>query len=196
MWDKKYTNDLYIYGKQPNGFLKHNIDVFAKGRVLCLAEGEGRNAVFLAKQGLRVTAVDSSIVGLNKARKLAQDNNVSVDFIHADLAYFDIGETKWDAIVSIFCHVSPVIRKRLHGAISKGLKSGGIFLLEAYTPQQLAHGTGGPPNKELMMSAQQLSQELQGLNFTHLVEREREIIEGTHHFGVGAVVQLLGIKDE
>ena len=105
MWDQRYSTEEFAYGTKPNEFLEANVSHLPKGRVLSLAEGEGRNAVFLAKQGYEVTAVDSSLVGLNKAQKFAADEGVIIDFVHADLAEFDLGQNKWDGIISIFFDV-------------------------------------------------------------------------------------------
>ncbi len=193
MWDEKYSEAEYIYGTQPNTFLKENYAAIPLGDVLCLAEGEGRNAVFLAKQGYRVTAVDSSLVGLKKAEKLAEKNGCSIEFIHADLEVYDPGLEKWDGIVSIFCHIPLHIRKQLHKNIVQALNYKGVFLLEAYTSAQLAHGTGGPPTEELMMSAELLREELNGLEFTYLQELERDVVEGSYHSGLGAVVQAIAL---
>lgn len=192
MWDEKFSTEHYIYGKEPNGFLKEHFDIIPPGDVLCLAEGEGRNAVFLAKQGYRVTAVDASLVGLQKAQKLAEENHVTIELVHSDLETYDLGENQWEGIVSIFCHIPEQIRKKLHQNIVRGLKNTGILLLEAYTPDQIKLKTGGPPTEDLMMSKQLLTDELQGLKFRHLRELEREVVEGTNHFGIGAVVQAIG----
>ena len=123
-------------------------DRLKKGDVLCLAEGEGRNAVYLARQGFAATAVDSSRVGLAKADKLAQEFGVTIQTVLADLADYTIEEGVWDSIVSISCHVHQDLRRRLHRDVVAGLKEGGTFLLEAYTPKQLEFGTGGPPSAE------------------------------------------------
>ena len=130
MWDSNYKVKHYRYGTEPNDFLKESFATIPKGEVLCLAEGEGRNAVFLAKQGYRVTAVDSSIVGLQKSQDLSIKNQVSIECIHADLDDYDIGENKWDGIVSIFCHIPPKIRTKVHNKISTGLKINSVFLLD------------------------------------------------------------------
>ncbi len=191
MWDEKYSKQHYIYGTEPNGFLKNNYQTIPQGPVLCLAEGEGRNAVFLAQKGYNVVAIDSSIVGLKKAEKLAKSKQVEIELIHGDLETFDLGRDQWHGIVSIFCHVPQSIRTLLHESIQKALKVNGVFLLEAYTPEQLSLKTGGPPTKELMMSKELLTKELKGMTFEHLSELERSVIEGTHHFGTGAVVQAL-----
>jgi SAM-dependent methyltransferase len=195
MWDERYSTEEYSYGKKPNQFLEANVGYIPKGEVLSLAEGEGRNAVFLAKQGYSVTAVDASLVGLNKARKLAEENGVVVEFIHADLADYDLGENKWDGIVSIFCPLPSSLRKQLYKKVEAALKRNGVFLLEAYTPEQLKHGTGGGNSADVMQSKESLSRELSGLKFKHLIELERDVREGIYHTGIGAVVQAIASKE-
>ncbi len=191
MWDKRYSTKHYIYGTQPNSFLEQHVTEIPKGKVLCLADGEGRNSVFLAKQGYNVTAIDASAIGIEKAKKLARDNNVSVEYIHADLATYKLGQQQWEGIVSIFCHLPEKLRAELHAKVVHALKKTGVLLLEAYTPDQLKHGTGGPPTAELTMSAEILKKELNGLQFSLLQELERDVIEGSHHTGRGAVVQVI-----
>jgi SAM-dependent methyltransferase len=195
MWDERYSAEGFAYGTTPNTFLEENVSHIPKGKVLSLAEGEGRNAVFLAKQGYSVTAVDASLVGLNKAGKLAEENGVVVEFIHADLADYDLGENKWDGIVSIFCPLPSSLRKQLYKKVEAGLRRGGVFLLEAYTPNQLKHGTGGGNSADVMQSAKTLSLELAGLKFKRLIELEREVIEGIYHTGIGSVVQAIATKE-
>jgi SAM-dependent methyltransferase len=195
MWDERYSAEGYAYGTKPNEFLEENVNQIPKGKVLSLAEGEGRNAIFLAKQGYSVTAVDASLVGLNKARKLATENGVVVEFVHADLADYDLGENKWDGIVSIFCPLPSALRKQLYKKVEAGLKRNGVFLLEAYTPEQLKHGTGGGNSADVMQSKESLSLELAGLKFRHLVELEREVIEGSYHTGIGSVVQAIASRE-
>jgi len=194
-WDERYAGDGYLYGTEPNTFLKENFSVIPKGKVLLPAEGEGRNAVFLARQGYEVTGVDSSVVAVEKARKLARINGVNVTTIAADLAQFDFGMEKWDGIVSVFCHLPPDLRKQVHAWIVKGLKKGGVFLAEAYTPEQLKYKTGGPPVRELLVSLTDLKRELQGLRFVHAIETVRKVREGMLHSGKGAVVQIIAVKD-
>ncbi len=194
MWDERYSAEGYVYGTEPNGFLVAKAELLPAGRVLCLAEGEGRNAVWLAEQGFEVTAVDASAVGLHKARALAAERGVRITTVHADLAAFVIEPGSWDGIVSIFCHLPPALRAEVHRRCVAGLRPGGVMLLEAYTPDQVGRGTGGPPSVELMMDAETLRLELTGLEFLELSETEREIHEGVFHNGVGAVVRLVGRK--
>lgn len=191
MWDKRFSAEHYVYGTEPNQFLEQNVDCLPKGSVLCLAEGEGRNAVFLARRGYRVTAVDASSVGLAKAERLAAKHGVKIEIVCADLADYALGSERWDGIVSIFAHVPPAIRASLHAQVGRALKPGGVLLLEAYTRTQIGRGTGGPGVPELMMTAAQLRNELPGLQFRHLQELERDVVEGSFHTGRGAVVQLI-----
>ena len=196
-WDERYSAEDYAYGTEPNDFLAAHAHMLPKGRVLSLAEGEGRNAVFLAGQGYEVTAVDQSSVGLSKARQLAERKGVSIETIVADLAEFDIEAQAWEGIVSISAHVPRSIRKGLHRRVVDGLKPGGVLLLEAYTPRQLeTAGKGGPgaEQSERFMTLAELHQELQGLDFVIARETEREVNEGKYHQGPGAVVQVVAKK--
>jgi len=193
-WDERYRDPDYVYGTEPNRYLVSVIDQIPRGKVLCLCEGEGRNAVYLAQQGCDVTAVDASPVGLEKAQRLAAERGVDIHTVVSDLAHFPIQADTWDAIISIFCHVPPAIRAPLHRHCVDGLKPGGVMVLEAYTPRQLDYGTGGPPSAELTMHLESLEQELAGLEFLHAAELERDVVEGKYHTGKGAVVQLVGRK--
>jgi SAM-dependent methyltransferase len=194
MWNERYSSSEYAYGTTPNDFLVEYKDSLPKGRILSLAEGEGRNAVFLAKQGYDVTAVDSSIVGLEKAQKLAKKNGVYIECVHADLAEFQYGEGCWDAIISIFCPLPSELRKAIYGKVEIGLRVGGVFLTESYTPNQPKYGTGGGDCIDTMQSKESLIQEFPNLQFNHLVEVERDVIEGIYHTGLASVVQAVGHK--
>ena len=194
MWDARYSAEEYVYGTIPNDFLFEKSHYIKGPKVLCLAEGEGRNAVYLAREGYDVFAVDASAVGLEKAEILADESYVNITTQVADLAYYEISCEGWDGIVSIFCHLPPSIRKPLHRKVVEGLKPGGVFILEAYRPKQLKFKTGGPPESEFMMSLSDLKEELAGLVFSHDAELDREVSEGRLHTGLGAVVQLVGTK--
>jgi hypothetical protein len=141
-----------------------------------------------------VTAVDSSGVGLDKAQRLAAERGVTITTVQADLTVYEIEADAWDGIVSIFCHLPAPLRARVHRSCVAGLRHGGLMLLEAYTPRQIGRGTGGPPTAELMMDAQTLRSELEGLDVLDLRECEREVHEGELHNGIGAVVQLVARK--
>lgn len=193
-WNERYDTEEFVYGREPNAFLAGVSAMMPPGDVLCLAEGEGRNAVFLARRGHRVLAVDASAVGLAKAAQLAEEHGVRIETLTADLADLVIEPGRWDAIVSIFCHVPPPIRRTLHRQAVAGLRPGGLFVLEAYTPAQLELRTGGPPTVELLMTLADLREELAGLEFLQAREIERDVVEGRLHTGRGAVVQIVARK--
>ena len=191
-WDEKYSAADFYYGTEANDFLReHCAAIPAGGEVLCLAEGEGRNAVFLGGRGWRVVALDQSPVGLQKASRLAFERGVRLETVVADLADHAIEPARWDGIVSIWCHLPPPLRAVVHGQVVRGLRPGGVLLLEAYTPDQLRHGTGGPKDVELLPTLAELRRELAGLEFEHAVECERVIQEGHGHHGLSAVVQIV-----
>lgn len=194
IWDQRYAGDEYAYGKEPNDFLRAEVARLPVGDTLCLGEGEGRNAVFLAGLGHRVTALDASKTGLEKAQMLAAQNDVEIETLHVDLAQYELEANRWDVIVAIFCHLPPDLRRKVHGQIAQALRPGGCFILEAYTPEQLTYRTGGPPNEAMMMDVASLREELAGLEFDIAQEVVRDIQEGTHHFGTGATVQLVARK--
>lgn len=196
MWDERYRVDEYVYGTEPNAFLVAECErIPVGGRVLCLAEGEGRNGVFLAGRGYRVTGVDQSAVGLAKAERLASERGVDLEVRAADLGVFDLG-VGWSGIVSVFAHVPPEVRKRVHGQVRGALVEGGVFILEAYTIRQLGMpGKGGPPvgQEALFMSLEEVRAELVGMGFEVGREVEREVNEGVMHRGMSAVVQVVAV---
>ena len=194
MWDKRFSEPGYAYGTEPNGFLTSVVDQIPRGDVLCLAEGEGRNAVYLAGLGYQVTAVDTSTVGLAKAEALARDRGVTIETVIADLADYPIDPGVWQGIVSIYCHLPPVVRAALHERCLRGLAPGGVFVLEGFTPRQLELGTGGPKSRELLMELEIVRQELPGLRLEIAREIERDVAEGKYHNGTASVVQILAVK--
>jgi SAM-dependent methyltransferase len=194
MWDVRYSDTEYVYGTAPNEFLVSVADQIPRGKVLSLAEGEGRNAVYLAELGCKVLGVDASAVGLSKAQRLAEERGVTIETRVADLTDFHIEPDSWDAIISIFCHLPSGIRSSVHHKVVAALRPGGVFVLEAYTPTQLKLKTGGPPTADMLMTLNLLRTELAGLRFIHARELERDIVEGKFHTGRGAVVQVVAIK--
>jgi SAM-dependent methyltransferase len=196
MWDQRYSEPGYAYGTEPNDFLAGHAERYLppNGEILCLAEGEGRNAVFLAQHGFRVTGVDSSAVGLEKARKLAEQHDVHLRTVVADLGDFDLGVERWDGIISIWCHTPADLRVRLHRSAVAALRPGGVLLLESYTPKQLEYKTGGPPTAALMMTLAAVREELAGLDLLQAEEKLREVHEGKYHDGLSAVLQVVARK--
>ena len=196
-WDARYSEPAPAYGDAPNDYLASVADRLPPaGRVLCLAEGQGRNAVWLAERGHRVTAVDRSAVGLQRAEALATERGVEVETEVADLADYDLGDERWDAVVSIFAHTPADVRRRVHARLAAALRPGGAFVLEAYTPAQTTRDTGGPgPDAvDITMTAAGLADELAGLDAEVLRETERPVVEGPYHRGGAAVVQVLAWK--
>lgn len=194
MWEQRLGTESYLYGTEPNDFLKSNLAKLPMGETLCLAEGEGRNSVFLASTGRQVSSVDLTEAGVAKTLRLAAERGVIVNAQQANLATYELGSDRWDAIVSIFAHTPVPIRIDLHRRVAVALRTGGVFILEAYTPNQIGRGTGGPPSADLMMTAKELRKELAVLEILHIEEIEREVNEGTGHSGIGAVVQVIAQK--
>lgn len=200
MWDQRFSASTFAYGTEPNSFLVEQLDRLrgvaegstSRPKVLELAGGEGRNGVWLAQQGFDVTIVDGSRVGLEKAQRLAQERGVAVETVHGDLGELEIEAGAWDVIVSIWAHLPRGLRASLHRQVVPGLRRGGFFILEAYTPAQLAFGSGGPKDPELLMTLEAVQSELFGLDWLIGRETEREVHEGQYHQGLSAVVQVVG----
>lgn len=196
MWNERYGAPGFAYGTEPNDFLAEVATRIPAGRVLSIADGEGRNGVHLAALGYAVTSVDASSVGLAKAQRLAESRGVRINTVVADLAEYVITPGAWEGIVSIFCHLPPSLRRQVHAQVVRGLAPGGLFVLESYSAQQLGRGTGGPTSIELLPTLDLLREELTGLEWLHAVEIERDVHEGTFHDGLSAVVQVIGRKPE
>ena len=195
MWDERYGKDALVYGDAPNDFLVEQAGLLNGGNCLCLAEGQGRNAVWLAAQGLEVTAVDQSGVGMEKAQNLAETRGVQISTQVADLADYDLGHERWDNIVSIFGHLPSALRRDVHRRIVEALRPGGVFLLEAYTPDQLqTSGVGGPPDADMLPTLRDLTEELADLEVLIGHEIVRQSHEGDFHKGESAVVQFVARK--
>lgn len=193
-WDGRYGGDEYAFGEEPNEFLVAHAGDIPEGPVLCLGEGEGRNAVFLAGRGHAVTGVDLSPVGLSKAAALAARRDVQIETVVADLDVYPIEPSAWSGIVSIFAHLPSAVRRGLHRRVVDGLAPGGVFLLEHYNPGQIGRGTGGPSDVDMLPTVAILRDELDGLVFEHAEELVREVVEGPYHTGIASVVQLIARK--
>lgn len=192
-WNRRYAGDDYVYGTEPNALLAlHHGSL--RGPVLSLSEGEGRNAVFLASHGLEVVCVDISSVALDKARKLARSRGVEITTVVCDLETFEPTEDHFGAVISIWAHLPGRVRGKLYPRVERSLQSGGLLLLEAYAEAQLARDTGGPKDRDMLMTADKVKRELPGLEPLLLRETEREVSEGGGHEGLSSVVQFLGRK--
>jgi cyclopropane fatty-acyl-phospholipid synthase-like methyltransferase len=194
-WNERFGEPGFMYGDQPNDFLKAtSYTLKPGGRILCLAEGEGRNAVYLAAQGFDVTCVDFSESGLKKTQQLAETHGVSVCTECADLSQYEIKHEAWDGIVMIFGHFNEALRASLYPRIRIGLKPGGTLLMEVYTKDQLSFGTGGPKSIEFLYDKQELEAAFSEFSSVLIQEVTREINEGAYHKGISATVQVIATK--
>lgn len=191
-WDERFQDGEYMYGTQVNDFLQEQAFHLARGsRVLTLAEGEGRNAVYLAEQGCHVRGVDFSAKGREKALKLANERNVEIEYELADLTSHQIGNSEWDAIVSIFCHLHENERPKLYQSVKQALKPGGLFIQEVYNKRQLEYATGGPGDAIHLGSLRELEEAFDGFEIVLARDTIREIHEGDYHFGLSSVTQFI-----
>ncbi len=193
-WDARFAAEELPYGVEPNTFLVEEAARLSHANVLCIAEGYGRNATWLAAQGHRVTAVEQSGVGIARAKALATERGVQVEWIQGDLETFDLGDSRWDAIVSIFVHLPPEVRADVYARAVRALAPGGLMIVEAYCPAQLGFRTGGPKDVALLPTRELLERELAGLEFLVARELERDVNEGALHHGPAAVVQVVARK--
>lgn len=196
MWDKRYSQPGFVFGTQPAAFLlKHRDHLPKSGTCLCVADGEGRNSVWLAGQGLTVTANDSSPVGLEKARGLARDANVDVDFRVADLAAWDWAPDTWDVVAAIFIQFAdPAFRNQIFAGMKQTLKPGGVLLLHGYRPEQIAYGTGGPRAVENLYTKAMLRDAFGDWQIDVLDAYDAEVDEGAGHSGMSALIDLVATK--
>ena len=196
MWDDRYSTPDYVYGTAPNHFLVAARDRLPQtGRVLCVADGEGRNGVWLARQGFDVHSIDISPNAQAKARKLAERFGVAITTELADLETWDWPRAAYDAVVGIFIQpFGPAARRALFANIGAALKPGGVFLLEGYRLEQLERGTGGPGRAENLYTEAQLRAELGGFDIVSIDAYEREMHEGETHKGLSALIDVVAVK--
>lgn len=196
-WDDRYAGDDYLFGTEPNQFLAACRDLLGGAdltltRVLCVADGEGRNSVWLAGQGCRVDAFDPSSVAVAKARRLAERQGVTVDFTVADADSWDWPEATYDVVAAIFIQFAdPVLRRRIYDRIARALKPGGALLLEGYTVDQLQYGTGGPRSPDHLYTEEQLRAELGAFVIEQLRAYHASVEEGPGHSGMSALVDVV-----
>ncbi len=196
VWDQRYAGEEFHFGKEPNAFLRSQQARLPKsGHCLAIADGEGRNGIWLAQQGLDVLAVDSSSVALRKARCHADENRVQVTFEQADLLNWDWGTARFDVVVGIFIQFTPPgLREEMFECIKQCLKPGGLLLLQGYAPRQLEYRTGGPSQVENLYTAELLRLAFADMDIEHLREHDSVIHEGAGHDGLSALVDLVAVK--
>ena len=191
-WNSRYAEPGYAYGTEPNAFLVAQRHYLKLGMTaLAVADGEGRNGVWLAQQGLDVLSVDASEVGLRKAQELAADRGVAIRTEKADLTTWSWPEQKFDVVAAIYVHFPPEVRVRLHRRMFEALKPGGVLILEAFTPEQLTYKSGGPPVAEMLYTADMLRIDFAGGEILLIEELVTELAEGKYHRGPGAAVRLV-----
>jgi cyclopropane fatty-acyl-phospholipid synthase-like methyltransferase len=196
MWDERYATEEYFFGTEPNAFLASQRHLLEPGMsCLAVADGEGRNGVWLAQQGLKVLSVEASAVALEKAKKLAEQRGVAIDFEQADLAHWQWGENRFDAVAAIFIQFAPpALRVQMFEGIKRSLKPGGLLLLQGYTPRQLEYKTGGPPLAENLYTERLLREAFGEMEILHLSEHDEHISEGAGHSGMSALIDLVARK--
>ncbi len=196
VWDERYAGEEYHFGTEPNAFLASQRTLLKPGMsCLAVADGEGRNGVWLTEQGLDVLSVDASAVAIGKARKLAEMRGVKMRFEQADLAAWDWGDNRFDAVAGIFIQFAPpAAREQMFTRIKRCLKPGGLLLLEGYTPRQLEYKTGGPSQAENLYTEAMLRNAFADMDILHLREHDDFILEGTGHSGMSALIDLVARK--
>lgn len=195
-WDARYDTAEYLFGATPSTFLERELTRFRPhARVLCVADGEGRNSVYLARHGLDVHAVDISPVAVAKAQRLAEAAGVRVAFEVADLAHWVWPEAAYDAVVAIFIQFAgPELRAHLFTHMKASLKPGGILLLHGYRPEQIAFGTGGPAHAENMYDETMLGAAFSDFHIDLLNGYTADLAEGHGHHGRSALIDLIARK--
>lgn len=196
-WNERFDKEEFIFGKEPNEYLveKANKYLKPKSKVLCIADGEGRNGVWLAKQGMQVVGFDASDIALAKAKQFAGDNQVEVEYSFSDTDSFDWQKNAYDAVIGIFIQFAdPAMRERIFKQTYEALKSGGIFILQGYTPKQLEYKTGGPSLIEHLYTEELIRDLAQEFQILELVSYERELSEGPRHTGMSAILGLVAKK--
>jgi len=193
-WDVRYSDSEYAYGTQPNVYFKSFIDSNPPGKIFLPGEGEGRNAVYAALKGWEVYAVDQSRAGMDKAKKLAEINNVNIDYQVLDLSSFEPDMDAYDAIALIFLHLPPRVREGIHQKLTSMLKPGGLIMIEAFSKAQLGRNTGGPPVLEMLYDGEVLRNDFSDLNILELYETTEEYTEGPYHQGEAAVIRMIAGK--
>ncbi|MFB9076498.1 class I SAM-dependent methyltransferase [Flavobacterium procerum] len=198
-WDDRYSTEEFAYGEEPNNYLKEQLEKLNPNSILFPAEGEGRNAIFAAKLGWKVSAFDISEEGRNKALKLAKANNVSIDYRVGELETLDFKENQFDAIALIYAHFPAAIKSEIHKQLDKFLQKDGILIFEAFSKKHLEYVTknekvGGPKDIESLFSIEEIQADFPNYEIIELEEKEIELSEGLFHNGTGSVIRFVGRK--
>jgi len=195
-WDERYAREEYIYGIEPNTYLKEKLSAIKPGKILFPAEGEGRNAVYAASLGWETDAFDLSIEGQKKALKLSMQKGVNINYFLQSLNDWEPEPEQYDCIALIFVHIPESMRKKVHQAAITALKPGGMLILEAFTINQLERTSGGPKIAELLFTADQIGDDFKNLQTIELKETQILLDEGPFHYGLADIIQYCGIKSK
>lgn len=195
-WNERYAASEFIYGINPNNWFAEKLSSIKPGRLLLPAEGEGRNAVYAAKEGWEVHAFDQSEEGQKKALKLASEKKVTIIYSLGDLTEFEPPRQDYDAISLIFVHMPVEIRQTVHRKLIEKLKPGGYLIFEAFTKKQLQNTSGGPRNESLLYERSIIAEDFKELNFIEFTETITPLDEGPLHQGEAFVIRLLAQKSE
>ena len=198
-WNDRYSNEEFAYGEEPNNFFKEQIEKLNTGTILFPAEGEGRNAVYAAKLGWEVAAFDISEEGKNKALKLAEANNVTIDYKVGELQTLNYQPEQFDAIALIYAHFPAEIKSHLHKTLETYLTKDGIIIFEAFSKKHLEYlaindKVGGPKDIESLFSIEEIKADFPNYEIIQLEETEIELKEGLFHNGKGSVIRFVGKK--
>jgi len=197
-WNERYSQSDYVYGTEPNEYFKEKIQQFEPGKLLLPAEGEGRNAIFAARLGWKVTAFDWSEVAQRKAVALAEANQVQINYWVSEVDDLAFEEGSFDAIAFIYAHFPADVKLVYNQKILSFLKRGGTLIFEAFSKRQLdyqkTHRSGGPSDINMLYSIEEVKNAFPGVDFLTIEEREIYLEEGMNHSGLGSVVRALGIK--
>lgn len=193
-WNERYQSAEYIYGIQPNEFLVEQLKSLPHGEILLVAEGEGRNAVYAAKLGWHVTAIDFSEDGKKKALDLAAAKQVFIDYQVIEAEKYDFPTEKFDAIALIYAHFDEQNRGFIHQKCIDSLKKGGIIILEGFNKNQLNYTSGGPKKESMLYNTEMLEKDFENLAVKHTIELQIELSEGKFHKGAAEVIRFIGRK--
>jgi len=193
-WDSRYSAEEYIYGTEPNTYLKETLSKLSPGRILFPAEGEGRNAVYAATAGWQVDAFDQSEAGRHKALKLAAMKSVKINYDISSIEDWQVEDVLYDCIVLIFIHLPPEMRMAFHSKMIAALKPGGMIIFEAFSKKQFPRNSGGPKDPEMLYGADDIRQDFTSMNITDFAETLVNLDEGLLHKGLAEVIRLSAIK--
>jgi len=196
-WNQRFDKEEFIFGKEPNEYLVEQTQKYLKpgNKVLCIADGEGRNGIWLAKQGMQVIGFDASDIALAKAKQFAKDNQVEVEYSFSDTDGFVWHANTYDAVIGIFIQFAdPEMRERIFQKTYEALKPGGLFILQGYTPKQLEYKTGGPSLIEHLYTEEMIRDLAIDFEILELVSYEKALSEGPRHTGMSALLGLVAKK--